>query len=103
MIGKQCYVAAEQLRGEANQRSDIYSFGCTLYFLLTGRDPKALSQSSPAQTMDCSEELDKLVQDCTSFEEERRLQSFEEVLQRLKKMDRGARLKVPPAKEKVVA
>ncbi|MBX9722039.1 MAG: serine/threonine protein kinase, partial [Candidatus Obscuribacterales bacterium] len=36
LIGKQCYIAPEQLRGKASLRSDIYSFGCTLYFLLKG-------------------------------------------------------------------
>jgi hypothetical protein len=103
MIGKQCYVAPEQLRGDANQRSDIYSFGCTLYYLLTGRDPIALSQSSPAKVMDCSDELDKLVQDCTNFDEQNRPQSFEEVLGRLKNLDRGIRLKLAVPKSKVHA
>ncbi len=45
LIGKQCYIAPEQLRGSASVRSDIYSFGCTLYFLLTGNDPVALAPS----------------------------------------------------------
>ncbi len=103
MIGKQCYVAPEQLRGDANPRSDIYSFGCTLYYLLTGRDPVALSQSSPAKIMDCSDELDKLVQDCTNFDEQNRPQSFEEVLARLKKLDRGIRIKLAVPKSKVHA
>ncbi|CAN5557816.1 hypothetical protein BH10CYA1_BH10CYA1_25720 [soil metagenome] len=101
MIGKQCYVAPEQLRGDASKKSDIYSFGCTLYYALTGNDPKALSQSSPAKDLDCAEALDKLIQDCTSFEESERPQSFEEVLQRLKKLDKGFRIKLSAQKEKV--
>jgi len=103
MIGKQCYVAPEQLRGEANQRSDIYSFGCTLYFLLTGRDPIALSQSSPAKNIDCSTDLDALVSDCTNFEEDKRPKSFQEVLKRLKELDRGFKLKLPLPKAEAVA
>lgn len=103
MIGKHCYVSPEQLRGDANQRSDIYSFGSTLFFLLTGRDPIALSQSSPARNVDCSEELDKLIRDCTEFDEEKRPQSFEEVLKRLQDMDKGLKLKFPTAREKVSA
>lgn len=103
MIGKQCYVAPEQLRGDATKKSDIYSFGCTLYYALTGNDPKALSQSSPAKALDCSDDLDKLIRDCTSFEESERPQSFEEILQRLKKLDKGFRIKLSASKEKVSA
>jgi serine/threonine-protein kinase len=103
MIGKQCYIAPEQLRGETNQRSDIYSFGCTLNFLLTGRDPIALSQSSPAKDVSCSEALNILIKECTSFDEQNRPPSFEEVLRRLKGLDQGFRIKFPAQKDKVVA
>ena len=48
MIGKQCYMSPEQIRGQASPRSDVYAFGCTLNFLLTGAEPRALTQSSPA-------------------------------------------------------
>lgn len=104
MLGKHCYVAPEQLRGEATQRSDIYSFGCTLHFLLTGRDPLALTPSSPAQTMECSEELDQLIRECTKFNENERPQSFTDVLERLNEMNKGVWLKLPSKqKEKVTA
>jgi tRNA A-37 threonylcarbamoyl transferase component Bud32 len=46
-VGKQCYMAPEQVRGKAEPRSDFYGLGCTLYFLLTGTDPQPISQSSP--------------------------------------------------------
>ncbi|MBZ0185383.1 MAG: protein kinase, partial [Candidatus Obscuribacterales bacterium] len=103
MIGKQCYVSPEQLRGDASPRSDVYSFGCTLYFLLTGRDPLALSRSSPAKTMDCSAQLDQLIMDCTELDEEKRLQSFPEILERIKAMDRGLKLKLKSCLEPVNA
>ncbi|MFN8554250.1 MAG: serine/threonine-protein kinase, partial [Candidatus Obscuribacterales bacterium] len=105
MIGKQCFVAPEQLRGEAIVQSDIFSFGCTLYFLLTGKEPRALSQSSPAKDIDCSDELDQLIRDCTNFDASERPASFDEVLQRLKKLDKGFHLKLstPAAKIKVPA
>lgn len=101
MIGKQCFVAPEQLRGEAVVQSDIFSFGCTLYFLLTGKEPKALSQSSPAKDIACSDELDQLIRDCTSFDASDRPASFEEVLNRLKTLNRGLSLKIPTPAAKV--
>lgn len=103
MIGKHCYVPPEQLRGQATMRSDIYTFGCTLYFLLTGTDPTALSQSSPAKSMDCSEEIDQLIRDCTEFDEEKRPQSFEEILRRLNNLNKGFWIKIPVSKETVAA
>ena len=103
MIGKHCYVAPEQLRGDAQQKSDIYSFGCTIYFLLTGRDPIALSQSSPAKNIDCSDGLDQLIRDCTEFDDAKRPQSFEEVLTRLNELETGFKLKLTRAKEKALA
>lgn len=103
MIGKHCYMAPEQLRGEATHKSDIYSFGGSLYFLLTGRDPVALSQSSPAKVTACSEELDELIRNCTEFDEEKRPQSFAEILERLKNLDNGLKISLPRAKEKAKA
>lgn len=103
MLGKHCYVSPEQLRGDANTKSDIYSFGATLCFLLTARDPVALSQSSPSKSTDCSAELNQLIRDCTEFDDGNRPQSFEEVLRRLNEMDHGFKLRLSAAKEKVVA
>jgi hypothetical protein len=103
MIGKQCYVAPEQLRGDATLKSDIYSFGCTLNFLLTGRDPIALSQSSPGGSVDCSEGLNRLVGECTSFEEDHRPASFEDISKRLNELDRGFKLKIPQPKAEAAA
>jgi hypothetical protein len=79
LIGKQCYVAPEQLRGEPSIQSDIYSFGCTLYFLLTGEDPLALSRCDPSEKSPTSESLTKLVKRCTEFEAINRPQSFSEI------------------------
>jgi len=76
LIGKQCYVAPEQLRGEPTVRSDMYSFGCTLFFLLTGEDPVALSQCDPAEHVKVSRALRFLIMNCTEFDENERPESF---------------------------
>jgi hypothetical protein len=80
LIGKQCYIAPEQLRGKPTVRSDIYSFGGTLYFLLTGMDPAALQTSDLSGDCNVSPELSKLIERCTQFEESLRYQSFDEVI-----------------------
>jgi serine/threonine-protein kinase len=80
LIGKQCYIAPEQLRGKANVRSDIYSFGGTLFFLLAGKDPTALRQCDPLELgMKLPATLNNVIRCCTAFDESDRPQSFEEV------------------------
>lgn len=83
IIGKQCYVSPEQLRGQAGPRSDIYSFGCTLYFLLTGCEPVALMPCHPSTKTDVSSQLDELILSCTDFDESLRPASFVELKTRL--------------------
>ena len=41
-VGTIDYMPPEQLRGEVNYSSDLYSLGCTLLYLLTGRSPLEL-------------------------------------------------------------
>jgi serine/threonine protein kinase len=84
LIGKQAYMPAEQLRGKAEQRSDIYSLGATLYFLLTGKDPEPLSISRPKlDEPSVPTALDDLVAACTQLEPADRPPDMEVVLKRL--------------------
>lgn len=82
LIGKQAYIAPEQLRGKATCRSDIYSFGGTLYYLLTGKEPRALSQCDPLnEGYVVSKKLNELISICTDFDEQNRPDSFARVLE----------------------
>lgn len=69
VVGKHCFIAPEQFRGKASLSSDIYAFGGTAYFLLTGKNPLAMSVASPrAIDPNVSVSLDELVASCTCQE-----------------------------------
>lgn len=67
IVGKQSYMAPEQLRGKATLASDIYSFGCTIYFVATGCDPTPIQSSDPNKEKGTklSNELNRLIVKCT--------------------------------------
>lgn len=85
-VGKQSYIAPEQFRGKACLQSDIYAFGGTLYYLLTGEDPEALSQSEPAEKIELSPQLNDLIKSCTDLELETRISSAAEIIDSLQRI-----------------
>lgn len=86
-VGKQCFISPEQFRGKAVTQSDIYAFGCTLFFALTGRDPEALSTSSPKEfNADISNELNEVIESCTQMEPRDRFQSAAQLIPVLRKL-----------------
>ncbi len=85
-VGKQSYISPEQFRGKACLQSDIYAFGGTLYYLLTGEDPEALSQSEPAEIIEVSPQLNDLVKCCTDLELETRISSAAEIIESLQRI-----------------
>jgi len=98
LIGKQAYIAPEQFRGKPLPASDIYALGATMHFLLTGKEPEALSSSSP-HTINSSVSLEtsKLVARLSDVDAGNRPGSCKEVMQLitdLRATERGAVLKL---------
>lgn len=86
-VGKQSYISPEQFRGKAVLQSDIYSFGCTAHFLLTGEDPQALSVSKPKEVNPgVPDDLNEIVMMCTQMEPANRYQSAAQLLPVLKRL-----------------
>jgi serine/threonine-protein kinase len=77
VVGKHAYTPPEQFREETSVQSDIYALGATMYFLLTGLDPKPLSKSNPASKNPAvSPGLGRIVERATELDLTRR---YEEI------------------------
>ena len=84
LIGKQAYIPPEQLRGKPTVKSDLYSLGCTMFFLLTGHDPEPISVSDPSiKKSDTPKHLCDLIVSLTQLEQEKRPNSAREVAAKL--------------------
>ncbi len=87
VVGKHAYLPPEQFRGMPVPQSDIYAFGATLQFLLTGEDPEPISVSKPQESRaDVSNGLNHIVERATALELEERYQSIGETAEDLKQM-----------------
>lgn len=98
MMGTPAYASPEQLRGdELDIRSDIYSVGVTLYFLLTGRTPfqsenmisliaTVLEKPAPSPGTvrpEIPEALAAIVLRCLAKQPEQRFKDYEQLQQAL--------------------
>ncbi|HEY5945263.1 MAG TPA: serine/threonine-protein kinase [Kofleriaceae bacterium] len=102
MLGTPVYMSPEQCRGagRADHRSDIYSFGCVLFHMITGRPPfdcesvgdyiAAHLKEAPATASVIAPELppsiDALMTLCLAKEPENRFQSMTELQQAIEQV-----------------
>jgi serine/threonine protein kinase len=69
VVGKHHYMPPEQFRGKATTQSDLYAFGCTMYFLLTGEDPEPMSPAQPqVKNQQVSADLNTFVERATQLD-----------------------------------
>ncbi|MBS1952929.1 MAG: serine/threonine protein kinase [Cyanobacteria bacterium SZAS-4] len=100
IVGKQSYIAPEQFRGKATTQSDIYALGATLYFLLTGQDPDALSESHPrSKRVEISDSLDELIGRCTAIDTSQRIETADKLIDLIDALLPSTVLKVTPSRE----
>lgn len=84
IVGKQAYIAPEQFRGKASLSSDLYAFGGTMYFMLTGKNPLAMSVLNPKTVIEeLSDEIDQLVASCSCQDASGRPESAAILLERI--------------------
>lgn len=87
LVGKQSYISPEQFRGKASPASDFYSLGATAFFLLTGKDPEALSTSHVKEVDSfLSAEINTLVAELTAVNAAERIGSAEELINRCRQI-----------------
>lgn len=92
-VGKQAFISPEQFRGKAVTQSDIYAFGCTLFFCLTGKEPEALSSSDAKEVNpDVSDEFNEIIVCCTQMDPKDRYQSAAQLLPVLRRMQSTVRV-----------
>jgi hypothetical protein len=87
VAGKLAYIAPEQFGGNTCIQSDIYSLGATLFYVLTGSTPEAISQSHPREhNASVSQEMDAIVAKATAYRVEERYADVRELRACLEKL-----------------
>lgn len=80
VVGKHCYIPPEQFRGRPTPQSDVYAFGCTLHYLLTGLEPEPLTVSRPRNfNPNVSDELNDIIAKATALDANKRFANVAEM------------------------
>lgn len=100
LLGTPQYMSPEQWEGkQADERSDVFGFGCVVYEMVTGR--RAFERQSgrgpDPPPMSASKALQELVSVCLAKDPEERWQSMRDVLLQLRSIARAPREDVIPA------
>ena len=96
MVGKQSYMPPEQIRGKSVPQSDIYSLGCTCYFLLTGKNPVPLEASQVDKSSGLNQSLNPFLAQCTAPELSNRYETALMVLEDIREMRRQRQTEAIP-------
>jgi serine/threonine protein kinase len=73
------YAAPEQMKGQFDVRTDIYSLGITMYQLLTGNLPENRDENISIRSKGISNELKSIVEKCLKYNPKDRYQNAEEL------------------------
>ena len=86
LVGKQSFISPEQFRGKACPQSDIYAFGATLFYYLTGEDPEPLSTLYLPDDLPVSSNMRSFISKCTAYKLADRYASIEDAQTDLRSM-----------------
>lgn len=81
-LGTPGFCAPEQYRGHSNLRSDLYSLGVTLFYLLTLKDPQSFNFTFPLLSSlnpHVPKQLDAILERCLQIDPEKRYVSAQEL------------------------
>lgn len=85
VVGKHSYMSPEQFKGLLGAETDVYAFGCTLHFMLTGFDPEPITESHPRNLVSTvGEKMDQIVARATALDGSVRYSSMGEIKELLK-------------------